>query len=345
MPKLSEQRVPYFEHPSVQTLRKLNWEDIRIFLATAQSPSFRTAADQLGLSFNTVRRHIDRLEHSAGVAMFARHAKGVELTREGRMLLESAKKMETAAADVGRLTRHDIPGESGRVRINVTEGLGTFWLVPRLVRFQRAHPNIIVEANCTFREPDMARMEADISIQLTQPPQGDLKIVRLGTMHVIPFASPDYLSVYGRPTSLKDIASHKIVEQLSPQLDLSAVDRLFPGKPREGFVSFVTNTSTAHLWAVARGAGLGMLPTYVHWLGANVVPVDVDLRLNHAIWMTYHPNARKLRRIGLLIDFIKDNFDRKLFPCFSDEYIAPDLLQQLDANVIAENRFAALLAQ
>lgn len=343
MPKLVSQRVPYSEHPKVDAATRFNWEDVRVFLSVARSRSFRSVALDLGLSFNTVRRHVERLEQISHAILIVRHAHGIELTREGRNLFDVALAMEEAAIGVGRVAEASGPGISGRLRLSVTEGLGTFWLVPRLVKFQRAHPSIIVEANCTFREADVARMEVDLSIQLSPPKAADVKAVRIGRMHVMPYASPDYLRIFGTPKSLNDVTNHKVVEQLSPQLDVTAIDRLFPGKAREGFVALTTNTSTAHFWGVASGAGLGMLPTYLTALGANVVPIDLDLKLHHDIWLAYHPDAKRQRRVALAIEWLRENFSPHKFPWFSDTFIHPKDLPLNDPSLASENNFRTFI--
>jgi DNA-binding transcriptional LysR family regulator len=342
MPKYRIQTVPFSEHPAVNTTQDLNWEDIRVFLFVARNQSFRTAAEELGLSFNTVRRRIERLEHMTKMLLLARHPQGIELTRDGQSLLDKARAMESAAFGVARFGRSS-PVVSGLVRISVTEGLGTFWIVPRLLRFQQAHPNVVLELNCTFRAPDLSRMEADISIQLKPPKHADVKAVRLGHMHVMPFASPDYLRTYGTPKTLKDVEQHRIVEQLSPQLDIDAVGRLFPDKAREGFVAIAANTSTAHFWAVVRGAGLGMLPTYLAALGARIRPVDLDLHVKHEIWLTYHADGKRLRRVSLAIDWIRANFDPARFPWFGEKFVHPTDLEKLGQSVAAENHFSNLV--
>jgi DNA-binding transcriptional LysR family regulator len=274
--------------------------------------------------------------------LLARHANGVEPTREGKELLANIRGMEAAAVHIDRLQANSATTVSGRVRISVTEGLGTYWLVPRLVPFQRSHSNVVLDVNCTFREPDVARMEADIAIQLGAPRHTALKAVRLGTMHVMPFASPEYLRTYGTPKNLRDVENHKIVEQLSPQLDVSAVDRLFPNKRREGFVALSTNTSTCHLWAVIRGAGIGMLPTYLAWLGAKIVPIEIGLHVKHEIWLSYHPDAKRQRRVALAIDWIRDSFSSARFPWFGDEFVRPDQSRLADPAIVEENHFAGL---
>ncbi|HXL67965.1 MAG TPA: hypothetical protein VN930_04290 [Xanthobacteraceae bacterium] len=85
-----------------------------------------------------------------------------------------------------------------------------------------------------------------------------------------------------------------------------------------------TNVTSAHYWAIAKGAGIGMLPTYAYALGALIAAVDNGLRRQLDIWLTYHPDANKIPRIRRLIDWLIESFDPKRFPWFKDEFIHPD---------------------
>jgi hypothetical protein len=78
---------------------------------------------------------------------------------------------------------------------------------------------------------------------------------------------------------------------------------------------------------VARGAGLGMLPTYLWAIGAAVEPVEIGLRTEFDIWMTYHPAARRSVRIATTLKWLKTLFDPKVYPWFRDEFVAPDGLE------------------
>lgn len=327
MRKYVKQRVPYNEHPEVFPVETINWEAVRVFLVVKRCGSFRGASQELGMALNTVRRQVSLLEREVDCPLLIRNAKGIELTEEGEQLLGVAMEMEKAAYGVKKITKSDVSDCEGRLRISVTEGLGTYWLMPKMVEFQRAHPKVIVELNCTMRKADLLSMDADIAIQLVRPENPDLKHVRLGRMHVMPFASRQYLKTNGTPQSMDDIVNHTIVEQLSPQIDFDAVDKMFPNQPREGFVSVATNTSTAHLLAVEGGAGLGMLPTYLAVLGSELVPVDLDLIVQHDIWLVYNPEMAKLKRVATAIKWIRQAFDPKRYPCFQDDFIHPSDLK------------------
>ncbi|MEQ1715927.1 MAG: LysR family transcriptional regulator [Hyphomicrobium sp.] len=332
MYKTRPHTVPYFEHPILRSDSNIQWDDLRVFLHLSRAQSFRSTAESLGTSANTIRGHIGRLEDSTGCKLFVRHATGVRLTVEGEGLVEIATRMDVLAVQAGRQLQRTHPGESGRVRISVTEGLGTFWLIPQLAKFQRAHPLILLEVNCSFRTADVVGAETDIAIQLTEPTAPNLIAMKVAYMHVVPYASVAYLRTFGEPKSLADVKNHKIIEQLSPQLDTSAVDRLFPDKAREGFVSIATNTSTAHLWAVAAGAGIGMLPTYISHLGFGLRPLDLSLVVSHDIWVCYDATSKKCRRIKLVLNFIKQCFDNDAFPWFGSKFVHPRDFPPIDPS-------------
>ena len=91
----------------------------------------------------------------------------------------------------------------------------------------------------------------------------------------------------------------------------------------EGIVALRTNASTAHAYAIDLGIGIGALPTYIVALGTDLVPVDIGVRHQVDIWMTYHPDARSIRRVSIFIDWLRTLFDPKRYPWFGDEFIHP----------------------
>jgi len=115
-----------------------DWENIHTFLEVVRRGSFRSASDHLGLSINVLRRRISDLEHQLGVTLLTRHVDGVRTTAEGAEILTAAQKMELASFGLIRARDRSNPALDGEVKLAVTEGLGTFWLAPRLIEFQRA---------------------------------------------------------------------------------------------------------------------------------------------------------------------------------------------------------------
>jgi len=306
-----------------------NWDLVRIFLEVARIGSFRAAAEQLNMSANFLSKRISLLERAYKTTLMTRHVDGIRLTPEGRQVLESAKLMEEASFGLDRALSQTTPALSGEVRLAVTEGLGTFWLAPRLVEFQRVYPGLLVDLKCEMRSADVLRLEADVAVQLENPDQPDLKRIKIGRLHIMPFVSPSYVDIYGMPKNADDIRqNHRIVLQDADQTRGKEIYDKYAGREQVGFVAMRNNVSTAHLWSIAKGAGIGWLPTYVPALGDPLIPLDIGVKFELDIWLAYHPDAKKIPRVKQLIEWTVQSFDGHKYPWFSDEFVHPKDLQK-----------------
>jgi DNA-binding transcriptional LysR family regulator len=306
-----------------------NWDLVRVFLEVARIGSFRAAAEQLNMSANFLSKRISLLERAYKTTLMTRHVDGIRLTPEGRQVLEAAKRMEEASFGLDRALSQATPALSGEVRLAVTEGLGTFWLAPRLVEFQRAYPGLLVDLKCEMRSADVLRLEADVAVQLQEPENPDLKRIKIGRLHIMPFVSPSYVDIYGMPKDEDDIRqNHRIVLQDADQTKGKELYDKYAHREQVGFVAMRNNVSTAHLWSIAKGAGIGWLPTYVPALGDPLIPLDIGYKFELDIWLAYHPDAKKIPRVRQLIDWTIQSFDGRKYPWFGDEFVHPSDLQK-----------------
>src|SRR6185369_13208524 len=308
--------------------------DIRLFLEVAQSGSFRKAADNIGISSNTLNRRIALLETRIGHILLARTPAGVQLTREGAEVEKVGKRLRDETMALERMAKTSAHGLAGPVKVAVTEGLGTFWIIPRLVDFQQRHPELTLDLFCDMRLADMTVHQADVAIQLEPPTDRELVITRLGYLHLMLFASDEYLRLHGAPTSVEDLANYHFVEQIAPQVPSDMIKRVVPNPFEKHFVSFRANTSTAHAYAISRGAGIGLLPTYARAITRRVRPINVDFRLRRDIWLTYHPKTRNVKRIRATVNWLREAFDQNRYPWFREEFVSPD---QLEVDFIKNN--------
>jgi DNA-binding transcriptional LysR family regulator len=313
-------------------LERISWDDLRVFVVVARTLSFRKAATALRTSSQTVMRRMERLESIFEFRLFDRLYDGLGLTEKGQRVYQSAQDMERASHSLRAHLDQDL-NLRGVVRCSVTEGLGTAWILPQLAQFSRVHPATIIHLRCAMEVADVMRMEADVAIQLEKPSRPDAKSVRLGRMHIYPFASREYVETYGLPKTLDDVHRHRIIHQQAPQVDENVTQRALNIPNIEGLVALRTNTSTAHGRAIELGMGIGGLPTYIIGLGSDLIPVDVGVKHPIDIWMTYHPDARGVARVSFFMDWLKTLFDAKRYPWFADEFIHPRELGGLKSPI------------
>jgi DNA-binding transcriptional LysR family regulator len=246
--------------------------------------------------------------------------------------------MATEFHEIVREAQGSRPGRRGVVKVSITDGLGTFWVMPLLVDFSRQNPNLIVQIESAANNADVLRLEADLSIQLVRPVEPDLLVVRLGRLHAYPFAAKSYAERYGLPTRKEDMVNHRLVDQVGPQMVDGAWKYHLNLDSVEGIVGIRSNSSAAVFYAIEKGAGIGALPTFAQALDAPVIPVDIDVRHSVDIWLACHPNARATESVSHVIDWIKAIFDPVKYPWFRDEFIHPtDLVAMAPADTRAQS--------
>lgn len=301
-----------------------DWDAARIFLEVVRCGSFRSAADRLSLSINAVRRRIDDFERQIGATLFTRDVHGTHLTDEGAVVASAVEQMEAATFEVLRASAKVADSLTGEVRVAVTEGLGAFWLAPRLVEFQQKHPNILVDLHCAMQAADVSRHEADVAVHLARPSTLDVKLVRLGRMHLMFWASPKYVEQHGAPRTAAELIKHRLVLQFADQIAAKETfASFFPGVAQRDLVVLKTNVSSANYWAVANGAGIGVFPSYACALGGKLTPLEIELNRPLDIWLSYHPGSGRIPRVRHMIDWLVEAFNPARFPWFKDEFVHP----------------------
>jgi len=202
--------------------------------------------------------------------------------------------------------------------------------LPQLVEFQRANPKLTMNVTSGPRSADLLRLEADLSVQLQRPKEPNLKVMKLGCLHVTLFAARSYLEACGTPASVADLKNHHFAV-LADAVWEDGYRRIFGDLSPDGLVTLRNTSSAGHFWSVVKGAGIGALPTYCMGLGANLVPLDFGGTAIDStdIWLAYHPDAKRAARIQRTIEWLVQCYDPRRYPWFRDEYIHPDRFSEM----------------
>jgi DNA-binding transcriptional LysR family regulator len=300
----------------------LDWEGARLFLEVARHKSFRAATGSTSLSVNTLRRKLSAFEKHLGTSLFARHVDGVRLTEDGERVLAIASRMEAESLEFLREVRGGDKAVEGVVRLAMTEGLASFWVAPRLVDFTEKIPRVSVRLRSTMTPADVLRLEADVAIQLDRPAQKDVRVVKLGRLHLLLFAAKSYLDRHGYPKKESDLAGQSFVAQVAEQI-VTQEDYERRLGVKFDRMAFCSNSSSTHYFGIASGIGIGMLPTYAAALGATAIPLDLSIHAYHDIWLVYHPDVSRVPRVRKLIDWLIESFSPRRFPWFADNFVHP----------------------
>jgi DNA-binding transcriptional LysR family regulator len=129
-------------------------DQLRTFLAVAQSLSFTQAAGRLGIRQPTVSQHVRKLEQAVGRSLFVRDTRTVTLTADGEAMAGFARTILAAHEEAaGYFTGSEL---RGRLRFGVTDDLALTPL-PRILRdFRQLYPRIDLELTVA-QSPNLLR--------------------------------------------------------------------------------------------------------------------------------------------------------------------------------------------
>ncbi len=305
------------------SIDRLDWDTLRVFRVVAELSSMSAAAARLGESPPTISRKIDDLEKSLGTQVFLRSTRGVVLTETGKQVLRHVHSMADAAELLRRETAPTGATVTGSVTLCTGDGLGPYWIAPRLFQFHRDNPKVQLHLKVVESPPDLHSDEADIAISFAETRQQDVIAHRLGVQHYVGFASEDYVKQFGKPENIFDYHKHRCI------LHTSYVNQVERWAPRMSEMrrmvdfAFITNSGTAIVESCARGGGIGILPSFMSVLDPRLVPLELPEIAPIQFWITYTERVRRLPQCSLLIDWIRRLFESPEAIWFADEFVHP----------------------
>jgi LysR family glycine cleavage system transcriptional activator len=230
------------------------------FKIAAERSSFSAAAEQLHVTHGAISRQIKALEDHFGVPLFRRLNRRIELTSAGAALLPHVRQALQLLESAGA---HLTAGAKGEPV--VVSCLATFmmrWLIPRLYRFNAAHPGIEVRLSASHAPVDFGAGGIDLAIRVGGPPWPRGATARAFLDDRIgPVMSPALRDRHRirRPADLKRIAllhADTRPRAWSDWLRITGTDELDPTKgPRFEHNYFLLEAAAAGL-----GAAIGSYP-------------------------------------------------------------------------------------
>jgi DNA-binding transcriptional LysR family regulator len=143
----------------------LDLDQLRTFVAIAESGSFTRAADVVHKTQSAVSMQMRRLEERIGKPIFTREGRMSKLSEDGERLLGYARRMVRLSDET--IAAFDETELTGSVRLGTPDDYADRFLPEILARFARSNPRVEVSVFC---EPSLTLMEmartADIDLAI-----------------------------------------------------------------------------------------------------------------------------------------------------------------------------------
>jgi DNA-binding transcriptional LysR family regulator len=230
----------------------------------ARLGSFTAAAEYLNTTQPAISKRVKDLEDAVGVSLFHRQGRRMELTIQGRDLVQRAQPLLTKLKDVV-VFRDNLSAATGVIRIGVGEIVAVTWFSQLMVRLKELMPGIHYELDVGLTVDMRQRLEVgllDLAIlagpidspQITTTPLGGVDILWLISEKLAKASSPTL-------SSIKELLeAHTIWCVARPShMHPMVVETL----RRHGLNQKTINTSSSVqsiVEIVTSGAGIAMLP-------------------------------------------------------------------------------------
>ncbi|MDZ4336696.1 MAG: LysR family transcriptional regulator [Pseudomonas sp.] len=285
---------------------KVDWNQLRAFLETAETGSLSAAARKLGQSQPTLSRQVAALELALGVTLFERVGKTMALTTTGQELLGHARVMGAAAHGLGLAATGRSEEVAGVVSVATSDAVAAYLMPKILLHIRQAAPGIQVEVVASDGFSDLLRREADIAIRHVRPEQPELigRLVRQSSACF--YASESWVRVHGLPRTAEEALQHDFIGLDRAGHYLQHLHGQGLLLSNTNFRSYADNSVT--YWEMVRqGLGIGAIMEEIARETPGMVRVLEDVApFQLPIWLVTHRELRTARRIRIVFDLLAE---------------------------------------
>jgi len=186
--------------------------ELAAFAVVAEERSFTRAAARLGISQSALSHSMRGLEKRLGLQLLARTTRSVSPTTAGTALLKdltpALERIERSLAEARK--RRESP--TGRIRLIIPRPATYMVLLPKLARFARTYPEIVLEVTSSNDPVDLVAGEYDAGVQIGEFIQRDMIAVRVSKdLRLAVVGSPEYFKARKIPRTPRDLKDHACI--------------------------------------------------------------------------------------------------------------------------------------
>jgi DNA-binding transcriptional LysR family regulator len=281
------------------------WGELRVFLAVAKAKSYNAAAEILHSSQPTVSRQVKRLQDVMGSQLVVASKHGVTLTQKGIELARALSALDMSLYSLSNDLRQENRATEGLVRISVTDGLNTFFVAPALRRFNGKYPRIQVHLKSPINVMDLRENAADLMLGFVPVSGSDVTVERLGTMHLLPVVSRNYVREFGLPTS-GNLHQHAFLQTEFYMAQTGLWDE-WNALVAKGSVAALCDNSFAYGMLVKAGMGIGLLGSYT-LAEPDALPLELGVHIKVPLFGVALTERLQSRPVRLAFDWLCELF-------------------------------------
>lgn len=232
-------------------------------LAAVEAGSLSGASRKLGMPLATVSRKVSELEAHLHTSLLTRTSRKLILTDAGRSYVAACKRILEDVGEAERAAAGEYATPKGELVVTAPIVLGRLHVLPIVVAFLKAYPEIDVRLMLADRVVQLQEDHIDLAVRIGDLPDSSLVAKRVGSIGRVVCASPAYFAERGTPRNPADLERHDCI---TFQGVASPDSWVFAGA--KGVLSVIVrsrltvNTAEAAVDAAAAGVGITRILSY-----------------------------------------------------------------------------------
>jgi DNA-binding transcriptional LysR family regulator len=290
------------------------FEDMRAFVAVAESGSFTAAAERLDVAKSAVSRRVSALEERLGAQLIRRTTRRLSLTDSGVGFFERCVRLLADLEEAESAVAQEHGELRGQLRLALPLSFGLRHMCRPISEFSRRHPRVDFDLDLNDRRVDLIEEGIDVAVRIGHLRDSSLIARKLFEARTVVAASPDYLDRHGSPASPDELGEHRclVYSNLRDPDRWAYIDT--DGTRRYVPVGVKMRASSGDFLCAAAVAGLGivMQPTFIAHdaiRAGRLVPILSDYGWPVTPGYAVYPPTRHLSyRVREFIDYLVDHF-------------------------------------
>ena len=276
---------------------KVQWDDMKTFLAVARGESLSAAGRILMVDPATVGRRVARLETVYEAPLFAKSPVGYALTDAGQRLMIHAMQAERAMQAAQDEMTDQEGSISGQIRIGAPDGTANFLLPQVCSQISVDNPDLEIQIVALPRVFSLSRREADMVVAVSPPTAGRLTVQKITDYKLHLAASRSYVRNHPRIKTLEDLKDHQIVGYIQDMIFDKELDYLSEAGVTK--VNLASNSVSVQINWIRQGGGVGVIHDFAMpcFRGLRKILPD-QFSLTRSFYLVRHADDRRLHRLN-----------------------------------------------
>lgn len=182
-----------------------------VLLAVVQAGSLSGAGRKLGMPLPTISRKLSELEDHLGARLVIRSSRQLSLTDAGRSYTTACQRILEQIDEAERAAAGEYSAPRGSLVVAAPVAFGRAHMLPVIAEFLKAYPEIDVRLIQADRIAHLLEDHIDVALRIGNLPDSSQMAIRLGEVHRIACASPQYLAQRGVPDALEALSGHDCI--------------------------------------------------------------------------------------------------------------------------------------